>query len=64
MTGCTVLAKSLTPERYVANLRIVDLDADDLKILEDYSTDLKSKGQLQRFVYPPFGIDFGFPDKS
>ena len=40
------------------------LDADDMKILNDYSDDLASKGELKRYVYPPFGINFGFPDKQ
>ena len=48
------------PERY----GVVDLDAEDMKVLDDYSADLTAKGKLQRFVYPPWGVDFGFPDKS
>lgn len=35
-----------------------------MKVLTGYSDDLTSKGQLHRYVYPAFGIDFGFPDKS
>ncbi|KAJ4132694.1 H/ACA snoRNP pseudouridylase subunit [Fusarium falciforme] len=62
--GSTVLAKSVTPERISANKTIVDLDADDMKLLNDYSDDLTKKGELKRYVYPPFGVDFGFPDKS
>ncbi|KAH7176700.1 NADP-dependent oxidoreductase domain-containing protein [Dactylonectria macrodidyma] len=62
--GTTVLAKSVTPERITANKEIVVLDADDMKILDDYSNDLASKGELKRYVYPPFGINFGFPDKQ
>ncbi|KAH6973389.1 NADP-dependent oxidoreductase domain-containing protein [Ilyonectria sp. MPI-CAGE-AT-0026] len=62
--GATVLAKSVTPERISANKKIVVLDADDMKILNDYSDDLASKGELKRYVYPPFGINFGFPDKQ
>lgn len=59
-----MLAKSVTPERIKANLEVVDLDEADMKLLADYSADLTQKGQLKRYVYPPFGIDFGFPDKS
>ena len=59
-----MLAKSTNLERIRANLEIVDLDDDDMKLLAEYSEDLKQKGQLQRFVYPPFNVDFGFPDKS
>ncbi|KAG7291511.1 H/ACA snoRNP pseudouridylase subunit [Staphylotrichum longicolle] len=62
--GSTVLAKSVTPERINENLNLVDLDADDVKLLDDYSNKLTAEGKLQRFVYPPFGVDFGFPDKS
>ncbi|KEZ43034.1 20-alpha-hydroxysteroid dehydrogenase [Scedosporium apiospermum] len=62
--GSTVIAKSVTPERILQNLQIVDLDEEDLKTLNDYSDELAKKGELKRYVYPPFGIDFGFPDKS
>ncbi len=62
--GSTVLAKSVTPARIDANKTVVDLDAADLKLLDDYSNELTAAGKLQRFVYPPFGVDFGFPDKS
>ncbi|KAI5463984.1 NADP-dependent oxidoreductase domain-containing protein [Mariannaea sp. PMI_226] len=62
--GSTVLAKSVTAERISANKEIVPLDAEDMKILNDYSDDLTKKGELHRYVYPPFGINFGFPDKQ
>ncbi|KAG4262510.1 D-galacturonate reductase [Fusarium proliferatum] len=62
--GSTVLAKSVTPERITANKTIVDLDDEDMKALNHYSEDLVKKGEVKRYVYPPFGIDFGFPDKS
>ncbi|KID90842.1 D-galacturonic acid reductase, partial [Metarhizium majus ARSEF 297] len=62
--GSTVLPKSVTPARIKANLEIVKLDADDMKVLTDYSDDLTNKGELKRYVYPPFGINFGFPDKQ
>lgn len=62
--GSTVLAKSVTPSRIKANLEIVALDDEDMKLLDDYSDNLTKKGELKRYVYPPFGIDFGFPDKS
>ena len=58
-----VLAKSVTPERIKANLETVKLDDEDMKLLNDYSDALTRDGKLQRFVYPPFGVDFGFPDK-
>ncbi|CAK7245794.1 MAG: H/ACA snoRNP pseudouridylase subunit [Sporothrix thermara] len=62
--GATVLAKSVTAARIEANKTVVDLDAADMQKLNDYSAQLTKEGKLQRFVYPPFGIDFGFPDKS
>ncbi|PHH91324.1 hypothetical protein CDD83_895 [Cordyceps sp. RAO-2017] len=62
--GSTVLAKSVTPDRIKANLQIVELDAEDMSLLDAYSDELAKKGELKRYVYPPFGIDFGFPDKS
>lgn len=62
--GSTVLAKSVMPSRIKSNLEIVTLDDEDMKLLDDYSDDLTKKGELKRYVYPPFGIDFGFPDKS
>ncbi|KAI1493665.1 NADP-dependent oxidoreductase domain-containing protein [Biscogniauxia mediterranea] len=61
--GATVLAKSVTESRIKANLEIVDLDAEDMQILNDYSAALAKEGKLQRYVYPPFRINFGFPDK-
>jgi diketogulonate reductase-like aldo/keto reductase len=62
--GSTVLAKSVTPERIKENMNLIDLDGEDMKLLNDYSDKLTKEGKLQRFVYPPFGVDFGFPDKS
>ncbi|XWW94284.1 hypothetical protein V2A60_002227 [Cordyceps javanica] len=62
--GATVLAKSVTPARIKANTEIVKLDDEDMAQLRSYSDDLTAKGELKRYVYPPFGIDFGFPDKS
>ena len=62
--GSTVIAKSVTPERIDSNKKVIDLDAEDMKSLKEYSDKLTAEGKLQRFVYPPFGVDFGFPDKS
>ncbi|KAI2463015.1 Aldo/keto reductase [Annulohypoxylon bovei var. microspora] len=62
--GTSVLAKSVTESRIKANLEIVDLDAEDMKILNDYSDGLVKEGKVERYVYPPFGINFGFPDKN
>lgn len=62
--GQTVLAKSTNPDRIDANKGIVDLDASELKVLTDWSDELTRKNELKRYVYPPFGINFGFPDKQ
>ncbi|KAL6243248.1 H/ACA snoRNP pseudouridylase subunit [Rhinocladiella similis] len=57
--GSSVLAKSVTPSRIDENKHIVDLSSSDLASLAEIS----QKG-VTRFVYPEFGVDFGFPDKS
>jgi len=62
--GSSVLAKSVTPERIKANMDIVKLDTSDMKILDDYANELVKSGKVVRYVYPAFGVDFGFPDKS
>lgn len=63
--GSSVLAKSVNPARIRTNLEsLVALDEDDMKILNSYSSQLQKEGKLMRYVYPSFGVDFGFPDKS
>ncbi|RAL66727.1 hypothetical protein DID88_007510 [Monilinia fructigena] len=63
--GSSVLAKSgHFLERIKANLNIVKLDDEDLKVLNDYSDDLKKNGKLVRYVFPAFGVDLGFPDRK
>ncbi|KAH8907560.1 Aldo/keto reductase [Coniochaeta sp. PMI_546] len=62
--GSTVLAKSVTPERIKENMNLIKLDDQDMKLLNDWSDELTRNKKLMRFVYPPFGVDFGFPDKS
>lgn len=61
--GVTVLAKSVTESRIKDNLKIVDLDSEDLEELSKVPAQLTEGGKPLRYVYPPFGIDFGFPDK-
>jgi diketogulonate reductase-like aldo/keto reductase len=61
--GNTVLAKSVTPSRIDANKNLVTLEADELKELNDYAKEIEAKKEWKRFVYPPFGVQFGFPDK-
>eukprot|EP01111_Echinosteliopsis_oligospora_P000716 TRINITY_DN1084_c0_g1_i2.p1 TRINITY_DN1084_c0_g1~~TRINITY_DN1084_c0_g1_i2.p1 ORF type:complete len:307 (+),score=89.07 TRINITY_DN1084_c0_g1_i2:41-961(+) len=58
--GSSVLPKSVTPSRIEENFKIVDLKEEEMKELEAIH---KNKG-LSRFVYPAFGVNFGFPDKQ
>lgn len=62
--GSSVLAKSTNPERIKANMDLVKLDTSDMKILDDYAEGLTKSGKVVRYVFPAFGVDFGFPDKS
>ena len=55
----SVLAKSVTPSRIDENRKLISLDAEDLEKLESIH---KTKG-VTRYVYPPFGVNAGFPDK-
>ena len=57
--GRSVLAKSVTPSRIVANKLIVELSEGELGLLGEVS-----KEGVKRFVYPDFGVDFGFADKA
>lgn len=57
--GNSVLAKSITPSRIDDNRKILKLSAVDMQKLDNIS----SSG-VTRFVYPDFGINFGFPDKQ
>lgn len=45
-------------------MNLIKLDDQDMKLLNDWSDELTRNKKLMRFVYPPFGVDFGFPDKS
>ncbi|ETN40660.1 uncharacterized protein HMPREF1541_04939 [Cyphellophora europaea CBS 101466] len=57
--GSAVLAKSVTPSRIDENKKIVQLSSDDVATLDEIS-----KNGVKRFVYPEFGVNFGFPDKQ
>jgi diketogulonate reductase-like aldo/keto reductase len=61
--GSSVLAKSVNPDRIKANMALVKLDDSDMKLLNDYAADLEATGKVTRYVYPGFGVAFGFPDK-
>lgn len=57
--GSAVLAKSVTPSRIDENKTVVKLSEADLASLAEIS-----QNGVTRFVYPEFGVDLGFPDKS
>jgi glycerol 2-dehydrogenase (NADP+) len=57
--GSAVLAKSVHPSRIEENMKIVELSKDDMEALNGIS-----KKGVKRFVYPDFGVNFGFPDKQ
>ncbi|KAL5373539.1 hypothetical protein PMIN06_009019 [Paraphaeosphaeria minitans] len=57
--GSSVLAKSVTPSRIDENRKLIALDAGDVQALEA----IHKKNGVRRFVYPPFGVNAGFPDK-
>lgn len=57
--GSSVLAKSVTPSRIDENRKLITLEKGDLDALEA----IHKKNGVQRFVYPPFGVNAGFPDK-
>lgn len=56
----SVLAKSVTPSRIDENRKLISLDSEDMEKLEAVH---KNKG-ITRYVYPPFGVNCGFPDKT
>lgn len=62
--GSSVLAKSVTPSRIESNYKLIELDETDMATIAKYTDDLAARKAFQRFIYPPFGIDFGFPDKA
>ncbi|ODM17768.1 hypothetical protein SI65_06556 [Aspergillus cristatus] len=61
--GSSVLAKSATPSRIEDNRKLIHLDDSDIATIAKYSDDLATRQAFQRFIFPPFGVDFGFPDK-
>jgi glycerol 2-dehydrogenase (NADP+) len=57
--GSSVLAKSVNPVRIEANQKLIKLDEEDLKTLATIAV-----AEPKRYVYPEFGVNFGFPDKD
>ncbi len=54
-----MLAKSVTPSRIEQNRTIIPLDEEEMSALNKiYLTAPK------RYIYPEFGVNFGFPDKQ
>lgn len=58
-----MLAKSVTPTRIEANHKLIQLDSKDMAAIGKYAEESAAKNGVTRFVYPPFGVKFGFPDK-
>lgn len=54
----------MNPARIEANRNLVKLDEADMATIAKYSDELLAKKAFKRYVDPPFGVDFGFPDKS
>ena len=59
--GRVALAKSVTEQRIMENLGVVELASEDIKELEGVP---ERNGGIKRFIYPPHGVNFGFPDKD
>jgi glycerol 2-dehydrogenase (NADP+) len=58
--GIVVLPKSVTPSRIEKNLKIVDLDKEDIEALNKFA---KDSGKLKRFCNPPWGVDFKWDEQ-
>ncbi|MCJ1259175.1 hypothetical protein MMC24_007011 [Lignoscripta atroalba] len=58
--GNAVIPKSVTPSRIEENLKVIQLDPSDMERLGSIN---KVKG-VTRYVNPPFGVNFGFPDQQ
>lgn len=55
----SVIPKSVTPARIDENKKLISLDDEDMEKLAALTKD-----GVKRLVYPPFGINLGFPDKT
>lgn len=43
---------------------MLELGADDIKAIDATALAISETKGFTRYVYPDFGVDFGFPDKS
>lgn len=57
--GIVALPKSVTPKRIEQNFEVTKLSSEQLEVLDSITL----RGTT-RFVYPDFGVNFGFPDKQ
>ncbi|KAJ5981786.1 NADP(+) coupled glycerol dehydrogenase [Penicillium canescens] len=62
--GRSVLAKSITPSRIEQNKCLVNLGRKELEAINIFIQSLAKNQGFTRYVYPAFGVDFGFPDKQ
>lgn len=58
--GHSVLAKSVRTSRIKENREVTKLDSKDMGDLAE----LSSRRPLERYVYPPWKVNLGFPDKQ
>ncbi|KAI4752421.1 Aldo/keto reductase [Aureobasidium sp. EXF-3400] len=58
--GSSVIPKSVTPSRIEENMKLIKLDSGDMKALDN----IAKTHPPNRFVYPAFGVNLGFPDKQ
>jgi len=56
--GSSVLPKSVTPSRIEENMKLIELEKEDVELLDG----IQAKHGLKRYVFPPFGTTMGFPD--
>lgn len=57
--GVVALPKSVTPSRIEENYNVVKLSSEQVAALDKIH-----ESGIQRLLYPPFGVNFGFPDKD
>lgn len=62
--GRSVLAKSVTPHRIEQNMSLVKLEQTELDAIDAFIQSVADERGFTRYVYPAFGVDFGFPDKQ